>query len=380
MVNRAEPCLRVLHVSQPTEGGVARCVAQYAAAQVARGWQVGVACPGGQLGTAAAACGAEVLRWSAVRSPTPALAWEVAMLARLVRMWRPDVVHLHSAKAGLAGRIVVRGARPTLFQPHAWSFDAVQGVSRRAALVWERASGRWATTIVCVSDDEHRRGRSHGIRGDYVVAVNGVDLAAFAPADRAWARVELGLPDAPIAVCLGRLSPQKGQDRLIRVWPVVQAALPDALLVLVGDGPSAADLAASAPTGVVMVGSTTSPDRWLAAADVVVVPSRWEGMALVPLEAMASARSVVATAVTGITESLGTLGVGATVAVDDLAALGQAVRTRLADRGLADREGRAGRVQVERHHDLRRTVATIEALTALVASGGRSAGSGPGRR
>ena len=70
---------------------------------------------------------------------------------------------LHSAKAGLAGRLALRGRRRTVYVPHAWSFEAVQGAVGRASTVWEAAASRWTDMVVCVSEDERRRGREAGV-------------------------------------------------------------------------------------------------------------------------------------------------------------------------------------------------------------------------
>ena len=153
----------------------------------------------------------------------------------------PDLVHLHSAKAGLAGRLLLRGRRPTVFQPHAWSFEATGGAVGRGALMWERAGARWADVIVCVSEGERRRGQEAGVKARYEVVPNGVDLARWAPAagdDRATARAALALDaSAPVAVAVGRLAPQKGQDVLLPAWERVLERVPSGCLVLVGDGP-----------------------------------------------------------------------------------------------------------------------------------------------
>ncbi len=92
---------------------------------------------------------------------------------------------------------------------------------------------------------------------------------------------------------------------LLEAWPAVRARVPGARLVLVGDGPTEPELRAAAGEGVDLVGPRKDVPDWLAAADVVVAPSRWEGMALTLLEAMATGRSVVATEVAGAGEALG---------------------------------------------------------------------------
>src|SRR5205085_2680367 len=109
-----------------------------------------------------------------------------------------------------------------------------------------------------------------------------------------------------------------------------------------------------------------------AAADVVVAPSRWEGMALTVLEAMARGRSVVASDVPGVRESLHGEA-GAVVPAEDAGALARAIGERLLDPDLAWTEGAAGRRLAERHHDLARTTEEVAKLSEeLLASSGES--------
>ena len=118
-MHQPEPVgLRVLHLTQPVDGGVARVVTDLARAQLAAGLRVTVACPDSALTGELRSLGADVRRWEATRSPGASLPGEVRRLARVVDEVRPALVHAHSAKAGLAGRLAVRGRIPTVFQPH----------------------------------------------------------------------------------------------------------------------------------------------------------------------------------------------------------------------------------------------------------------------
>lgn len=358
--------MRVLHVAQPTSAGVARAVSALVRDQVPRGWDVAVACPpGGELADAVSTAGARWLPWPAGRSPGPGVLLEAGRLRRLLCQVSPEVVHLHSSKAGLVGRLVLRGRVPTVFQPHAWSFLAVEGRQAALAARWERTGARWAQAVAVVSQDERAAGEQAAVSARWVHLPNGVDLAARPVAsqeDRAAARRALGLPPGPLAVCVGRLCRQKGQDLLVRGWPRVAAAVPGAALVLVGDGPDAAGLAARTPHGVTLVGAVDDADPWLRAADVVVLPSRWEaGLSLVAMEAMALGRSVVSTCVAGAAEGIGD-DAGAVVPVDDEDAVVQALVARLGDPTLTAAEGSAGRRRVEEHHDLRETCARTAEL------------------
>jgi glycosyltransferase involved in cell wall biosynthesis len=357
--------VRILHVSQPVDAGVAVVLADLVEHQSALGWEVHVACPPvGWLVDRLAGSDVRVHAWEASRSPGAASLSEARSLRRLARRIAPDVVHLHSAKAGLAGRLALRGSVPTVFQPHAWSFHAAGRPLHRATVLWERLAMRWTDLLIAVSDDELDDGVQLGIRAPHSQVVsNGVDVRQFTPGDREQAREHLGLGHghAPLALCIGRLARQKGQDLALEAWPRVRELVPGARLAIVGDGPERAALKSALPAGVSMHPGVPEPRSWFAAADVVVLPSRWEGMALVPLEAMASARSVVGFQVSGVAESIGDA--GETVPIEDVEALADAIARRLADPALAEREGLRGRERAVERFDRSRALADTTRAT-----------------
>lgn len=364
-VTSAPTPLRVLHVTQPVDGGVARVVADLARAQLASGIRVAVACPpAGSLPALLDAAGCQVLRWPAVRSPAAGLLREGRRLADLVRRSRPDVIHAHSAKAGLITRLIVRGRVPTVFQPHAWSFEAVEGIGARLAVRWERRAARWTSLLLCVSLAERRTGDRHGVAAPWRIVPNGVDLERFSPArpDRPTPAAVAG-PSGPLVVCVGRLCRQKGQDLLLEAWHEVLRRVPRARLVLVGDGPDLPRLRAAAGPSVSFAGAVADPRAWYRAADLVVQPSRWEGMALVPLEAMACATPVLVTDVDGARESLPAHAAdGCLVPPSDPAALARALVDLVRDTDGLRALGHSCRRHVRDRHDIRRTAAAIEDL------------------
>lgn len=341
------------------DAGVPRVASALVKDQVARGWDVIAASPqNGDLARAAQASGARWQQWEATRTPGPSTLAETRKLAAIIKAIDPDLVHLHSAKAGVAGRIALRGKRPTVFQPHAWSFEAATGALQKATVGWERTGARWADVIVCVSDDERHRGEEFGVKAKaWEVIPNGVDLEQYPRAtdeDRTHARAALDLnPSEPIVVLVGRLARQKGQDTLLKAWPTVLKEVPDARLVLVGDGPDLDDLKAMNADRVVFAGDTKDVAPWFAAASITTIPSRWEaGLSLVAMEAMARGRSVVATDVAGMKIGIGDAA-GEVVPIDDPPALATALAKRLADPDLARREGDAARARVEERYDVR---------------------------
>jgi glycosyltransferase involved in cell wall biosynthesis len=350
--------VKVVHVTQPVEAGVAVVVLDLAQAQQERGWDVSIACPPeGWLAGRAREAGIPVHAWHATRSPGPRTALELRALRTTLRTVKPDVVHLHSSKAGLA-RLVLRGRVPTLFQPHLWSFRVADGLLSRACRVWEARASRWTDLLVCVSDDELETGRTAGVTARAEIVCNGVDTRHLIPRPKP--------SDVPTAVCVGRIAHQKGQDLLLQAWPEVLGKVPDARLLLVGDGPLAPELRATDHPNVHWHGHSDTPAEFYAQADVVVLPSRAEGMALVPLEAMACGRPVVAFDVEGVRQSIGDA--GEVVPAQDVAALAQAVATRLADPELAAAEGKRGRVRAETRFDRDRMTGQIVTLTEKLVS------------
>ncbi|WP_329243285.1 glycosyltransferase [Streptomyces canus] len=368
-----DPRPRVLHLTQPVDGGVARVVTDLARAQLAAGLHVTVACPDGPLAPAVRGLGADVRHWHATRSPGPALVREVRRLGQVLDDVRPDLVHAHSAKAGLVGRLAVRGRIPTVFQPHAWSFEAVGGMTAALALRWERWAARWASQVVCVSAAERATGVRAGIGGRWTVVPNGIRPERFhpAPVDTVRSGVLPGVdPAAPLVVCVGRLCRQKGQDILLDAWDSVSRRVPDARLVLVGDGPDQERLRSRAPRSVLFAGAVTDTAPWYQAADLVVLPSLWEGMALAPLEAMSCGRPVVLTDVDGARESLPpALVPRCLVPPGDPTPLAEAVTTLLLDPLLREALGHQGRRHVLSTHDVRLTAEAVAAVYRDVLGG-----------
>jgi teichuronic acid biosynthesis glycosyltransferase TuaC len=157
------------------------------------------------------------------------------------------------------------------------------------------------------------------------LVMNGVDSQLFHPRDRASARTELGLPDGPLALYVGNLKREKGVLDLISAWGGV--SVPGATLAIVGGGPARDELSSALPDGVRLAGPQplASIPTWLAACDVLVLPSHAEGTPNVVLEALACGRRVVATRVGGIPDLIDRPELGALVEPRDPTALGVAL-------------------------------------------------------
>ena len=190
----------------------------------------------------------------------------------------------------------------------------------------------------------------------------GADLEAFRPDLPYGDLTDLhGVSDRPLIVCVSRLVARKGQDVLIRAMPRIRRDVPDASLLIVGDGPDRdrlVRLAADAPNrSVVFAGQVSEGDlpRYYRAGDVFAMPCRSrlgglevEGWGNVFLEAAACARPVVVGDSGGARESLAPGETGLLVNGSDVAEVAGAVGSLLADPERADAMGRAGRERVVR--------------------------------
>ncbi len=348
--------LRVLHVSEVHWGGVVTLLDHFRAEQHRTGHEVALLAPAGPPQWQ----GSGFRRWAVDRRRPATVPTALRELRRAVEETAPDVVHLHSFVAGQLGRLpgVVTARRrvPVVYQPHAWSTDLFPGaVGRQLVTRAERSAAARTDLLVANCEDEIEHGRRLGIDVPGRALGVAVDLERFCPQE---SRSDAPLPEIqalagrPVVLALGRVGAyQKGHDLLVAAWE--QDPPEDAVLVLVGPG-DPAPLAALAPTqwdrSIRAFGDTADVCAWLARADVLVLPSRYETVGLVVAEAMAMGVPVVATAVDGVRATVtgGPLPpAGAVVEPGDMTGLLEATAARLHDPGLRRTESEAARARAE---------------------------------
>jgi glycosyltransferase involved in cell wall biosynthesis len=298
-------------------------------------------------------------------------------LAAFLLRWagRYDAVHVHTlsylavAATGI-GRLL---GKPVVLKAVGW-WELERGVldprRRRSPLVRLLLLVlRRAQTWVAVSralEEAMRRAAVPTARIRYLP--NGVDTVRFRPGERDVARRLLGMaPDCPRVVFVGRLDPVKALPTLLRAWRTVVEKEPRALLDIVGDGTTQADLEALVKTlgleaAVLFHGRRDDVLPYLRAADCFVLPSSVEGLSNTLLEAMAVGLAVVATRVSGTEDVVEPGASGFLVSPGDEDDLSRQILTVLGDPQLAARMGARARQRVEEALSIDRVAASYLAL------------------
>jgi glycosyltransferase involved in cell wall biosynthesis len=343
-------------------GGTGRHVRMLAAGCAARGARVEVFGPAQTDRDFAFGGGAPGVGFTAVeiadRPRLPGDLRAIGRLRRLFRAWRPDVVHAHGLRAGALAAIAVAFARTAAGNEQGRQVLVVTvhnappagGVTGAIYRVLELIVARNADSVLCVSADLEDRMRAAGARRvGHAVVPAPVSLTADVSAEtRAALRAEFGAdPGQAIVLAAGRLAVQKGFGLLLDAAARWGDIRPAPLLVIAGQGPLAGELqarAASLGLTVRFVGHRGDLPALLAAADVFVLPSVWEGQALILQEALRAGVPVVATRVGGNPELTGE-DAAILVPPGDAQRLAEAVRAVLGDPALAARLRKAAAVR-----------------------------------
>jgi glycosyltransferase involved in cell wall biosynthesis len=296
-------------------------------------------------------------------------------LVRLMRTFRPHVVHTHTSKAGAVGRLAATVCRvPVVVHTyHGHVFDAYfSPLTTRLVVAAERLLARGASALVAVTARVRRDVLARGIGSDskVVVVSLGLDLDPLVAAAtrRGELRGELGLgPDTPLVGIVARLVPVKAHEVFLQAAKAIAPVRPDVVFLIVGDGERRAELeavarAAGLGSRVRFLGWRADLDRLYADLDVVVLTSKNEGSPVALIEAMAAGRPVVSTRAGGVEDVVTDGETGVIVPIGDASAVARAVVDLIEDPARAARLAAAGRASVVARFGCGRLVGDIDAL------------------
>jgi glycosyltransferase involved in cell wall biosynthesis len=224
-----------------------------------------------------------------------------------IRRFRADVVHTHGGTAGVTGRIAafLTGV-PAIHTYHGIHYLHDTGLFRRwAYTAVERALLKVTRKIICVAQKDSDTGKRAGIVDPRktVVIVNGIEISEFSGEGPSHPR------EVPVIGTIGRLHQQKGHAILLESLAILAKNGQVFRCRIIGEGELRAHLEDQAATlglneAVEFVGGRTDSAAQLSAFDIFVLPSLWEGLPIVLIEAMASGLCIVASRVDGVEEAV----------------------------------------------------------------------------
>lgn len=372
---------KVLHIVTRLDLGGAQQNTLYTVANLdpAR-YEAVLACgPGGSLDDEARALARKGLRIhfveDLVREINPFR--DLAALFQLVQLMRdeaPDAVHTHSSKAGILGRLAARlaGVPAVIHTFHGFGFnDRMRPLTRALSVGIERLAATWADSLIFVSKSNMETARAEDL-GDparWSLIRSGVKLSAFpAPVDRDAKRRELGVRlHKPLILGIGNLKPQKNAEDFLRVAEAALKDVPEACFLFVGDGPLRPQLEARiALRGlsgkVKLVGWRRDTAELLAAADIFLLTSLWEGLPRALVEAMKTGLPCACYAVDGVGDLLEDGVNGRTARAGDWETLSKAVVGLMKDPALRARLGAAAAASILPEFDIDVMVRQQESL------------------
>lgn len=295
-------------------------------------------------------------------------------LFRLMRKYRPDIVHTHTSKAGLLGRVASRAAHiPYIVHtPHGHVFFGhFSLLASKVFLLAEKIVEPITDRFIALTNGEMADYLRLSLTTAEKIRVihSGVDVAGFSARskDSVSARVALGLPEEDLVVgTAGWLLPIKGPDILMAAMERVWVVREDIFLVYAGKGDMEAALRACAQKAgasaqVVFAGWRNDMHDVMSAFDIFVLPSRNEGMGRVIVEAMAAGKPVIASNVGGIPDLVKHGINGFLVPTEDPEALGAAI-LQMAEKPELRRDMGAAGKRIAQSYDISSMVEKIDVL------------------
>ncbi len=274
-------------------------------------------------------CGIGLTEIPMRRGPSPLRDFgSTIRLRRLIRQFKPDIIHLHSTKAGLVGRLAAigSGAR-VIYTPHCFAFE-MESRLRPLYRLAERLLAPLTDEIIAVCESEAEAARSIGYaEGKVHVVHNGVK-----PSPTPLSKIRKGM------AFIGRNCRQKGVDILLDAWLMLRKVVPDASLTVMSDLDDETRKSFTAAGAVVRdFGTSEEVASLLADSAILAMPSRWEAFPYLMLEAMSSGLAVVAADVGGVGECVRDRENGLLVAPGDARELAMALQELLVSDTLRQR-------------------------------------------
>ena len=304
-------------------------------------------------------------------SPHKFIPWYVPCLTALLARGKFDVLHCHLIASNIVAKPLGALCRMPVIINHDHTNDSYRA-QQRVRLALDTLSNRFASHIITVSEScrQFLLTREGIPEKKLTLVQNAIDLSRYSPdcGSREASRLALGLPaGVPIVAGVGRLNPQKNFFLFVEIAKAVRRRVPDAHFILAGEGPEEAMLrqlvqGAGMNDHITFSGYVADTRKVYLAADVLLMPSLFEGLPMTLLEAMAMRMPVVASALDGIAEVITDGQDGFLVPDLDAALFAERVARLLEDPASARAAGEAAALTVAERFSVERMTSQVEAI------------------
>lgn len=298
----------------------------------------------------------------------------VISLRKLLSKYKPDILYLHSSKAGAIGRIANFGLKnKLLYNPHGWAFNMECSQNKKILYRWvEKLLAPMTDKIIAISDFEKQSAVENKIcqQDKIEVIFNGIDIKEYERCKTSFevTRKSLNIPeDAYVIGMVGRLSKQKAPDTFIKSAALIKNDIPEAFFLLVGDGEYKEYIRKlieekGLSNCTYITGWVNNPMEYIRLFDQAMLLSRWEGFGLVLTEYMISEKPVIATRVDAIPNIIDENKNGILVPMDDEVSVKKATLDIYANSSYKDELVANAKIKVINKYDIKRVAYQHEIL------------------
>lgn len=293
---------------------------------------------------------------------------------RLIKKYKPDVVYMHSSKAGVVGRIANIGLKnKSIYNPHGWAFNMDCGAIKKNLYRWiEKILAPLVNEIIAISDFEKESAIQNNIceLSKIKTIFNGVDIGDYEKKKNSFTLTgkQLGIPeDAYIIGTVGRLSKQKAPDTFIKAAAMIKKDIPNAFFMMVGDGVWQARIEElikklGLEGSVLITGWVNEPMEYVLLFDQAMLLSRWEGFGLVLAEYMLAGKPIIATRADAIPNLIKDGVNGLLVEIDDVKGIVEASKRLFHSPSTRNAIVKHGMSIVKSKYDNKRVVTELSSL------------------
>jgi glycosyltransferase involved in cell wall biosynthesis len=232
----------------------------------------------------------------------------------ILKKEKPDIVHTHSSKAGIIGRLVAKlaGVKTIVHTIHGYGFNETQNCFiKRLYIFLEKFCALFSNKLIVVTKEDIKKGLHYKISKEnkFILIRAGVDTSSyknFISGKKFKESIRLN-ENTKIVITIGPFKPQKNLKDFINVANEVTKSIKDVVFIIVGDGEQRKDLESlikkfNLVTKVILLGWRADIANILTSSDIFVLTSLWEGLPCSILEAMCCAKPIVTNAIDGIKE------------------------------------------------------------------------------